>query len=190
MTRSFPVHTMETAPVEARPSLEAAASAFGFIPNLIGVMASSPALAEAYLSLSGIFADKADLTATEMQVVLLTVSRFHECRYCMAAHSIAADMQNVPGDVVEAIRTDRPLPDDRLEALRRLVSSLVEKRGWLPGSDLEAFYAAGYTHGQLLDVLVGVAQKVLSNFTNHIAGTPLDEQMSARAWSPDEAAGA
>ena len=46
------------------------------------------------------------------------------------------------------------------------------------------FYAAGYTPAQLLDVLVGVAQKTLSNFTNHIGKTPLDEPMSGRAWSP------
>ncbi len=71
--------------------------------------------------------------------------------------------------------------------LRRVVTSLVEQRGWLPEMETEAFYVAGYTQAQLLDVLVGVAQKTLSNFTNHIAGTPLDEPMSVRSWSPDEA---
>jgi uncharacterized peroxidase-related enzyme len=185
MSDTFPVHTLDTALAEAKPSLEAAAAAFGFVPNLIGVMASSPALAEAYLTLSGIFQNKTALSATEQQVVLLAASRYHECRYCVAAHSMAAEMQHVPAEVVEAIREDRPIPDTQLEALRRLVTKVLEQRGWLPDEETEAFYAAGYTPGQLLDALVGVAQKTLSNFTNHIAATPLDEPMSGHAWSPE-----
>lgn len=184
MTDTFPVHTMETAPPDARASLEAAAATFGFIPNLLGVMASSPALAESYLSLSAIFDRKTSLTPTERQVVLLAVSRYHECRYCMAAHSAVAAMQQLPADVVEAIRADRPISDPRLEALRRLATRLVEARGWLERPDIDDFLAQGYTQAQLLDVLVGVAQKTLSNFTNHLAATPLDTPMQAHAWKP------
>ncbi|MBW6475829.1 MAG: carboxymuconolactone decarboxylase family protein [Chromatiales bacterium] len=183
-TPLFPVHTLDSAPNAAKPSLQAAAAAFGFVPNIIGVMAASPALAEAYLTLSGIFERKTDLSPTERQVVLLTVSRYHECGYCVAAHSMAASMQDVPAQVVEAIRSDSPIPDVRLEALRQLVSAMMAKRGWLTEDDVARFLAAGYTPGQLFDVLVGVAQKVLSNFTNHLADTPLDEPFSASAWSP------
>lgn len=186
MTTLFPVHTSDSAPAGARQALDSAAKAFGFVPNLIGVMSTSPALAEAYLTLSDLFQKKTDLNTAEKQVVLLAVSRFHECRYCMAAHSLAADMQNVPGDVVEAIRNDQPIPDTRLEALRRFVTSLVEQRGWLPQAEFDAFLSAGYSPAQLLDVLVGVAQKTLSNFTNHIAATPLDQPLTARAWAPKE----
>jgi AhpD family alkylhydroperoxidase len=76
--------------------MEAAASAYGFVPNLAGVMATSPALTEAYLTLADIFEKKTGLTAAEQQVVLLAVSRYHACRYCMAAHSVIADMYKVP----------------------------------------------------------------------------------------------
>ena len=184
MARTFPLHTVESAPAESADAMNAAAAAFGFVPNLIAVMASSPALAEAYLTLSGIFEEKTALRPAERQVVLLAVSRFHECHYCVAAHSMAADMQKVPAEVVEAIRNDTPIPDHKLEALRKLTTALVEQRGWVPEAEIEAFFDAGYTPAQLLDVLVGVAQKTLSNFTNHLAATPLDEQMSARAWRP------
>ncbi|MFO7593823.1 MAG: carboxymuconolactone decarboxylase family protein [Pseudomonadota bacterium] len=185
MSDKFPIHTLDTAPSEAKPSLEAATAAFGFVPNLIGVMASSPALTEAYLTLFDIFENKTSLDAAQRQVVLLAVSRYHECRYCVADHSMIAEMQHVPAEAVEAIRNDQPIPDSKLEALRRLVTSAVENRGWVPDAELEAFYAAGYTPGQLLDALVGVAQKTLSNFTNHIAATPLDEPMNGHAWSPE-----
>jgi len=184
MTKRYPVHTADTAPAGAGESIEKATEAFGFLPNLIGVMASSPALAEAYLALSDIFQQKTRLDATEQHVVLLTVSRFHECRYCMAAHTTTAGMVGVDDDVVRAIREDRPIPDARLEALRVLSREIVTQRGWPGEGARQRFFEAGYDEGQLLDVLVGVAQKTLSNYTNHIGGTPVDAPMQANEWRP------
>ncbi len=182
---NFPVHSRETAPEAAYPTLDTVAGLFGFIPNLFGVMATSPALAEAYGALSGIF-EKSGLNAAERQVVLLTVSRFHECHYCMAAHSLAADMQKVPADVVEAIRSDHPIIDPKLEALRIYVNRLIEKRGWIEETEMAEFLDAGFEPSHALDVLVGVGQKTLSNFTNHLAKTPLDGAFEQHAWAPAE----
>jgi len=187
MSNKFPVLTRETAPSPSLPAIELAIATFGFVPNLIGVMAASPALAESYLALSAIFETKTSLTSVERQVVLLTVSRYHECRYCVAAHSMAAEMQQVPPEIVGAIRNDQPIPNSKLQALRSMVICLIEQRGWLPEQELQAFLAEGYSPEQLFEVLVGVAQKTLSNFTNHIAETPLDEPMSEYAWSPVDA---
>jgi uncharacterized peroxidase-related enzyme len=180
----FPVHTKESAPEKALPLMDAAASTFGFVPNLLGIMASSPALAEAYLALSGIFEKSTALTAAERQVVLLTVSRYHQCHYCMAAHSMAADMQNVAPDIINAIRNDLPISDPKLEALRHLATMLVECRGLIPEQELKAFLDAGYQASHVLDVMVGVGQKTLSNYTNHLAKTPLDAALESHAWSP------
>lgn len=180
----FPLHNKDTAPKEALPTLEAVENAYGFIPNLLGVMASSPALAEAYAALADIFETKTALSAAQRQVVLLTASRFHECRYCMAAHSMTAAMAKVPDDVVDAIRQDRPIGDDKLEALRRLVDSIIERRGWPEEQVVNDFLAAGYQPQHILDVLVGIGQKTLSNYTNHMAGTPLDQTLKQHAWEP------
>ncbi len=182
---NFPVHTRESAPAAAHETLDAVVGMFGFLPNLLGVMATSPALAEAYTALSGIF-EKSGLTPTERQVVLLTVSRFHECRYCMAAHSAAAEMQHLPAAVVQAIRTDQSIADPKLEALRLYVNRLLEKRGWIDEAGMGEFLAAGYAPSHALDVLVGVGQKTLSNFTNHFAHTPLDSVFEQHAWTPAE----
>ena len=185
MTKKFPLHNLETAPDAARPVLEMAQQAFGFVPNLIGIMSSSPALAEAYLAISGIF-DKTGLTPIERQVVLLTVSRFHECRYCVAAHSAISALQKVPDDVVGAIRDNQPIGDEKLQALREFVHRVVEKRGWLTEKEIQQFMSAGYDKSHMLDVMVGVAQKTLSNFTNHIAETPLDAPFTEYSWAPKE----
>lgn len=183
---SYPVHNKATAPETTRPFMEAVASAYGFVPNLVGVMATSPALTEAYLTLADIFEKKTGLSATEQQVVLLAVSRYHECRYCMAAHSVIADMHKVPQEVTEAIRNDQPIPDPKLEALRQLITAIVEFRGWPPEQVMQAFFNAGYQPSHVFDALVGVAQKTLSNFTNHMAMTPVDKQFEASSWSPPE----
>jgi len=179
---TFPVHTKESAPPAVLPVIDAVEKKFGFLPNLIAVMATSPALAEAYVTLSGIFG-KTDLTPAEQQIVLLAVSRFNECHYCMAAHSVAADMNKVPAEVTDALRADQPLPDARLEALRQFATQVVAKRGWIDDLDLQTFTAAGYAPAQAMDVLVGVAVKTLSNYTNHIAATPLDAAFQHRAWA-------
>jgi alkylhydroperoxidase family enzyme len=95
-------------------------------------------------------------------------------------------MQKVPTDVVEAIREDRPISDSRLEALRVFTTTVVEKQGWLADEDVAAFLAAGFTKAQILEVILGVSFKTLSNYTNHIADTPLDPAFQAAAWAPVE----
>jgi len=180
---TFPVLTLATSPTDSKPMLEQTQQAFNFIPNLIGVMASSPAITEAYLSIANIFS-KSGLSATEQQVVLLTVSHFNDCRYCMAAHTAISSMQSVDMMVVQAIRDDLPISDSKLQALRQFTRLVVENRGWLPDSDVQTFLDAGYDQSHILDTLVGIAQKTLSNYTNHLAKTPLDDAFSAVAWEP------
>ncbi len=106
----FDVHTKETARTESAELLASAEKAYGFIPNLLGVMAESPATLGACLAIGQLF-EKSSFSPTEQQIVILTTSRFNECDYCMAAHSVIAGMQKVPTDIIEAIRDDRPIDD-------------------------------------------------------------------------------
>lgn len=181
----FPVLNLDNAPAESKDLLQKTQDNFGFIPNLIGVMANSPAITEAYLSVAGIFS-KSHLSATEQQIVLLTVSHYHACKYCMAAHTAIAGMQNVEPDVVQAIRNNQPITDAKLEALRQFTYQLVDKRGWLEESEVQKLLDAGYESFYILDIMVGVAQKTLSNFTNHLAKTPLDDAFTEVAWEPSK----
>ncbi len=182
---NYQVHTKETASPPAAEMLANAEKAYGFIPNLLGVMAESPVMLKAYLALGKIF-DESSFSPTERQVVILTVSRLNDCRYCMAAHSVVAGMQNIPADVIDAIRNDQPIADGRLEALRRTVTTTVEQRGWLSEDDLDAFFAAGYTRAQMFELILGISYKTLSNYVNHIADTPLDSAFASGAWAPVE----
>ena len=185
MTR-FPLHTAATAP-ESKELIEGAQQAFGFLPNLLATMAEAPSLLEGYLALSAIF-DKTDLSPTERQIILMVNNRLNGCTYCMAVHTGISKSQGVPDDIIETLRDGTVLSDPKLEALRVFTVKINESRGWPEQSDINSLLAVGYTNRTVLEVILGTAMKVLSNYTNHIAGTPLDDAFTAVAWTPAEVA--
>ncbi|WP_411847401.1 hypothetical protein AAFN60_08745 [Roseibacillus persicicus] len=76
---------------------------------------------------------------------------------------------------VQALEAGRPLTDARLEALRCFTNALVKGRGHVSEEEWSAFVEAGWGHQQALEVVFAVGMKVMSNFTNALAGVPLDE---------------
>ena len=169
----FKLHTIETAPEGSRKNLSEVKQKYGRVPNFFAVAAESPAAVNAYLSLSNIFRDTA-LSPVDQHIVILTASVENKCDYCVAAHSRGAKMAGVPDDVIKAIQDRAPLKESKAEALRRLVSQIVERRGWLPDTEVQAFLSSGYSKSQLLDVMVGVSMKTLSNYINHLADPPTE----------------
>lgn len=179
---SFPVHTETTAPEGARKTLAGVRQALGFVPNLMGVLAEAPGALEGYLTLSRLF-ESSSLAPVERNVVLLAVSFENGCDYCMAAHSGLAKMQGVPEAVVLSLREGKPIADAKLEALRTFTTLITQKRASISEGEVEAFLAAGFTQRQVLEVILGVTQKTLSNYVNHLAHTPLDAAFKPLQWS-------
>ncbi len=178
----FAAYTAETAPEASKPILDGVKGTFGFIPNLQAHMAEAPELLAGYSALWDLFS-KSTLTAHEQQVVYLTSNFENECHYCMAGHTTLAKMQKMDPAVIEALRTGTALPDAKLEALHRFATLVVRNRGWVSDADVDAFLAAGYTRRNVLEVVLGVATKVMSNYTNHIVHTPLDSFMQGNEWT-------
>ncbi len=178
----FDIHTQSSAPEQSHQLLSNSVAAFGAIPNLHGIMAEAPALLKAYQELAALFS-QTSLTVAEQNVLMLAVSYENNCDYCVAAHTIIAAMRKVPEDVVQAIRNGTEIADPRLEALRRFTIKLVATRGWPGDEELARFIQAGYTRANVLEVILGVGFKTLSNYTNHIAATPVDASFAKAAWS-------
>ena len=183
----FSIHTTETAPEASRPILEGARKSFGFVPNLLGKLAEAPAALEGYLALTGLVA-RTSFSPAEQQVVLIAASVENGCEYCVAAHSTIAAMHKVPEDVIAALRANSAIPDPRLEALRQFTATLVEKRGHASDQEVQDFLAAGFTRAQVLEVVLGIAMKTLSNYANHLIDTPVDAAFAPRAWEVRKAA--
>lgn len=183
----FTYHDAETAPAESRPEIEKSIAAFGFFPKLHQILAEAPATYEAYNTTFRLFRTATTLSPLEQQVVMMTANFENRCHYCTAGHSLLMTLEKAPAEVVRALRDGVPLTDSRLEALRLFTRALIERRGHVGDDALKIFLAAGFTRRQALEVLTGLAAKLLSNFTNALAHTELDPPVVAWAWThPDE----
>ena len=178
----FTLHTEETAPEDSLPLIEKSKKAFGRLPGLHAVMAEAPALLEGYQILHNLFQTKTSFDKDELTVVWQTINVEHECHYCVPAHTGIAKAMNVDPAISEALRNETPLPTAKLEALRTFTLALLRQRGNVTEDDLSAFFAAGYSNRHVLEVILGLAQKVMSNYTNHIAQTPVDAVFKSLEW--------
>ena len=175
------IHNSETAPEESKALLAKSQKAYGMIPGLHGVLATSPQLLDAYQILHELFSNTS-FNEEELTVVWQAINVEHACHYCVPAHTGIAKMMKVDDAIIEALRNETPLEDAKLEALRTMALTITRNRGNVTQDDLDAFYAAGYEEKQVLEIILGLSQKVISNYTNHIANTPVDAAFKAFAW--------
>ncbi|OEF30212.1 carboxymuconolactone decarboxylase family protein [Vibrio rumoiensis] len=169
----FKIHDVESAPEASKPGLERSLKANGFIPNLHGVLAEAPGLLEGYQVLHELFS-KSSFNAEELTVVWQTINVEHECHYCVPAHTGIALAMKVDADLNTALRNKEPMPTEKLQVLHDTTLSMVRKRGQLSEEEITSFFNAGYGQRQLLEIVLGLSQKVISNYTNHLSETPVD----------------
>lgn len=159
-----------------------AKAGIGMIPNMYANMANAPGLLETYLSGYAAFRSESGLSAAEQETVFLTVSRVNGCSYCVTAHSTIADMTKVPTEITDALRNGTTLPDPKLDALATFTLAMLETRGLPSSAQVEAFLGAGYTEQHVLYVVLALAVKTISNYSNHLFHTPVDAAFVGRSW--------
>jgi AhpD family alkylhydroperoxidase len=161
--------------------LQATQQKMGFIPSMIAKFAEAPPLLTGYQALVPFF-ERTSLDPTERLVVYLAASYRHNCDFCMSAHSWGARMQGVDEKIVIALREGRPLGDLKLEALRSFVAAMLEKRGAVSNEEKQAFFDAGYSPRQALEIILGLALKTMTNYTNALARTPPNPEFGDALW--------
>ena len=102
----------------------------------------------------------------------------------MAAHTGIAKHEKINPEVVETARQVGSYADERLETLRKFTLNMAENRGWVSDDDVDAFLSAGFSKRNVLEIVTLIAHKALSNYTNHLAETPLDDAFTGFAWQP------
>ncbi|MEM1129930.1 MAG: carboxymuconolactone decarboxylase family protein [Pseudomonadota bacterium] len=177
----FTIFDTETAPEASRPLVEDSKKAYGFVPGLHGTMAGAPGLLDVYKHAHDAF-QATSFDKDELTVVWQAINVEHACHYCVPAHTGIAKSMGVDDAVIDALRNETPLPSPKLEALRVFTLAMVRQRGEVTEDQLNTFYAAGYTPQQVLEIILGIAQKVMSNYTNHVAQTPVDDVFKKFAW--------
>lgn len=173
--RGYAIHDLASAPAPTKEVLQWYQDNFQFVPHLAGVMADSPALSRSYWQLQLNLQQLGTLSPPEDNIVQMAIAVENECQYCVAGHTMAGRMFfKAPEEQLMALRKEAKLPEAKLNALRDFALAVAESRGRVSNEALEAFLAAGYTRAQSLDVVANVAAKVMSNYTNQLARTPLD----------------
>ena len=179
---NFTIHTTDTAPAASKPLLESVEKAYGFIPNILAIFAESPATLQAYLDL-GALVEKTSFSKTEQKYLQLLVSAENSCEFCVAAHTTVLKGAKADEATIEALRKGSPAPDTKLEALFAFTRAVIAERGFVQGKALDDFLAAGYSKAQAMEVVLITAQKIITNYVNHFADTPLNDQFAANAWT-------
>lgn len=181
--KPFKKYELSNAPEESVEDLRHARDSFGYLPNLLGYMAESPTVLHTYITLNKQI-EFFSLSVTERQIVMMTVNRFHECRYCMAGHSLRAMEEGVEPQIIDAIRDDKNISDARYASLRAFTHKMVEQRGVVSRTLLDAFFKAGFQHKHVFEVIYIISLKIMSNYTNHVVGTEIDGVAMSSRWSP------
>lgn len=181
MRNGYQLHDPESAPDASRPLLKKAEAALGKVPNLERVMSEAPMLLSAYVETWALF-DQTTLSPQERQVVYQVANFENNCTYCRPWHALLSKLSNMGDEDVLALRDGKPLSDPKLEALRVFTKAVLEKRGYVDAGEFDTFIAEGFTRTQALEVVLGLSIKVMSNYTNALAGTPLDNEVEK--WRP------
>ncbi|MGB6487380.1 MAG: hypothetical protein WBE91_10895 [Steroidobacteraceae bacterium] len=180
--QAFPVHTIESAPEQSKPSLEAFQGAFGMLPNLVGAMSTSPVLIS---SLVGLFqkVHGGSFSEDQIQILLLTNAVTNASAWPVAFHSALALKAGVDPADVKAIRERALPPNPKNAALSTLARTLIEKRGRLDDADVSRFLQAGFDKARLLEVIGVVAASTITNYTGNVTKPPVEAAFGAYAWS-------
>ena len=150
--------------------------AVGFVPNLFATYAYSENALENYLSLSNA---KTSLKSKEKEVVNLAVSEVNNCIYCLSAHTAIGKMNGFTDEQILELRSGKASFDNKLDALARLARNITENRGATDAKVLENFFAAGWTKENLIDTIVLVGDKTISNYINNTTEIPVDFPVAA-----------
>jgi len=179
----FTLYTQDNAPEASKPLLEKSIKLFGMIPGLHAVMAESPELLETYQLAHESFTNSS-FSDEETTVVWQTINVENKCHYCVPAHTGIAKMMGVSSEINNALRNNTPLPSLRLEVLRDFTLMIIRQRGRVDDNAVQTFLNEGYTKRQILEVILAYAQKIMSNYTNYLARTPVDKVFEEYQWQP------
>lgn len=179
---SFPIHTIDTAPEESRETLRNVRETLGMIPNLAAAMAESPTLLRSFFAVRDLYA-QGTMSSLDTQVLSLTNAFENGCEWCMAFHSAAALKAGLSKEDLARLRAGLAPQDSRLRALSDLSRAMVRNRGQVSEQSLQAFYAAGFTRAQALEVVLGAGFSIMANFSGHLVHAPLGAAFEPHAWT-------
>lgn len=169
--KAFSVPTREQVSPANQVLFDTLTKTVGKVPNVYAVLAYSEHALGNYLTLSG---GRTSLRAKEKEVINLVVSQVNGCAYCLAAHTAISKMQGFTEEQILEIRRGSASFDSKLDALVKLAKNITENKGHAEEALVEKFYAAGYSQGSLIDVVIAISDKIITNYVYALTHIPID----------------
>jgi uncharacterized peroxidase-related enzyme len=169
--KTFSVPTRDQVSANNQAIFDHMKSAFGMVPNLYATFAMNDTALGDYLTLQN---RKSTLSNREREIINLVVSQVNECDYCVPAHTAVAKMNGFTDDQVLEIREGKVSFDDKYAALATFVQETAIRRGRPSTEAIDDFYAAGYNNANLVDVMIVIGDKTISNYLHNITQIPVD----------------
>ncbi len=157
---------------KAKELLDGVQAEFGMTPNLMKVLAHSPAALQAYLDFAGALAGGV-LDPKVREQIALTVGTANGCEYCVSAHTALGKGAGLSGDELTAARSATS-SDTKANAALQFARAVVATKGNVTDQDLENLRAANYTDGQIAEIVAHVGMNIFTNYFNHVAQTEID----------------
>lgn len=143
----------------------------GFVPNLYAYFAKNDTALGDYLALQN---RKSTLRAKEREVINLVTSQINGCRYCQSAHTALGKMNGFTDEQIVELRKGLASFDNKLDALVKFTADVVKNRGKASQTSKTAFFNAGYTEAQMIDVIMVVGDKIISNYIHNLTNFAID----------------
>jgi uncharacterized peroxidase-related enzyme len=169
--RTFKVPTRADVPANNQAIFDNLQKGLGFVPNLYAYFGKNETALADYLSFQN---RKSTLKAKEREIINLVTSQINGCRYCLSAHTALGKMNGFTDEQILEIRSGKASFDNKLDALAKFTSSVVENRGKATAQEVEAFFEAGYTEANLIDVVIVVGDKIITNYIHNLTHLEID----------------
>ncbi|WP_162416845.1 carboxymuconolactone decarboxylase family protein [Cyclobacterium roseum] len=165
------VPTKSSVSEENKAILEKIEGGVGFIPNIYATYALSKNALARYTAFAN---GKTSLNNKEKEVVNLVVSQINGCTYCLAAHTAIGKMNGFSEEEILEIRKGAATFHPKFDALAKLAKSVMENAGKIDDAVLENFFEAGYGKENLVDTIVAIGEKTITNMLHNVTKVPVD----------------
>jgi len=139
--------------------------------NIFKGMANNPKVFQAVLNFMG--GIKGELTPAEHELLALEIGTLNDCKYCQAAHSMAAAGVGLSSEVIEKAKNCQS-DDPKEAALLSFTKAVMDKKGFVTDEELNNFKAAGYNDAAVVEVIAAIAVNTFTNLFNHVNDTEID----------------
>jgi uncharacterized peroxidase-related enzyme len=166
------VPARDDVPEVSKPILDAVQKQLGVLPNMFRLIALSPAALQGFMANNGALTKTLDVKTRER--IARAIAQVNGCDYCLSAHSyLGLNFAKISPEEV-ALNRKGESGDPKANAAVHFAAKVVRERGHITEADINAVRDAGFSDGQIVEILAVTAENIFTNLLNVVADTDID----------------